>query len=63
VAQSAEELAGKVLRLLDDAALRSVVGCAGRRYVEEHFSWNHRIANLEEVYHGVIQNNGTALQG
>jgi sugar transferase (PEP-CTERM/EpsH1 system associated) len=63
VAQGAEELAGKVLRLLDDAALRSVVGRAGRRYVEEHFSWNHRIACLEEVYHGVIQNNGTTLQG
>jgi sugar transferase (PEP-CTERM/EpsH1 system associated) len=62
VAQEPDEFAEKVLRLLDDARLRQTVGEAGRKYVEQHFSWDRIVANLEEVYHGVIENNDTALQ-
>jgi glycosyltransferase involved in cell wall biosynthesis len=60
VAQEPVEFAGKVIQLLDDACLRQAVGESGRRYVEEHFSWDRLIAQLEEVYHGVIENHNTA---
>jgi len=63
VAQQPDEFADKAIRLLDDARLRQVVGESGRCYVEQHFSWDRLVTQLEEVYHGVIENNGTALQG
>ena len=34
-------LAGRLLRLLSDGALRDRMGCAGRRRVEEHYTWKH----------------------
>ncbi len=62
VAQEPDEFAEKVLRLLDDPHLRQSVGESGRNYVEQHYSWDRIVANLEEVYHGVIETNDTAFQ-
>jgi sugar transferase (PEP-CTERM/EpsH1 system associated) len=59
VAEEPAEFASKVIRLLDDACLRQVISAAGRRYVEQHRSWDHLVAQLEEVYHGVIKNDYT----
>jgi sugar transferase (PEP-CTERM/EpsH1 system associated) len=59
VAQEPQDFADKVIRLLDDARQRQIVGESGRCYVEQHFSWDRLVAQLEEVYHGVIENNGT----
>lgn len=63
VAQEPQEFARQVFRLLDDPHLRQSVGQCGRSYVERHFSWDHLVTQLEEVYHGVIENNGTIIQG
>jgi glycosyltransferase involved in cell wall biosynthesis len=41
-------LAGRLLRLLSDGALRDRMGCAGRRRVEEHYTWK-RIATLAAI--------------
>jgi glycosyltransferase involved in cell wall biosynthesis len=38
-------LAGRLLRLLSDGALRDRMGRAGRHRVEEHYTWKH-IATL-----------------
>ncbi len=43
--QDPKALAGRLLRLLSDGALRDRMGCAGRRRVEEHYTWKH-IATL-----------------
>jgi glycosyltransferase involved in cell wall biosynthesis len=63
VAYEPDEFAAKVVRLLDDAFLRQSVGKSGRSYVEQHFSWDRIVAQLEEVYHGVIENYDTAITG
>jgi sugar transferase (PEP-CTERM/EpsH1 system associated) len=63
VAQEPDDFADQAIRLLDNAHLRQAVGESGRRYVERHFSWDRLVTQLEEVYHGVIEINGTALQG
>jgi glycosyltransferase involved in cell wall biosynthesis len=63
VAQEPDEFAAKVIRLLDDACLRQVVAEAGRSYVVQHFSWDRLIERLEEVYYGVIENNGPTVSG
>lgn len=56
VANSSEELAGAILRLLDDPDQCARLGRNGRKYVEENHSWDAITANLEEVYHGIIPN-------
>lgn len=50
IADSVEEFARQVLRLLDDAALAVQLGAAGRRYVERHHDWNAVAAQLEGIY-------------
>jgi sugar transferase (PEP-CTERM/EpsH1 system associated) len=60
VAQEPVEFAGKVTQLLEDACLRQDMGGSGRLYVERFYSWDRIIAQLEEVYHGVIENHNAA---
>jgi len=60
VAQEPVEFAGKVTQLLEDACLRQVMGESGRLFVERFYSWDRIIAQLEEVYHGVIENHNAA---
>jgi glycogen synthase len=45
-----DELAAALRRLLDDPGAARAMGKAGRRRVEERFSWAHVAARTEEVY-------------
>jgi sugar transferase (PEP-CTERM/EpsH1 system associated) len=54
VAESAEEFATQVIRLLNDRELAARIGAAGRRYVEEHHDWNRLAARLEGVYQQAV---------
>jgi len=49
LAGDAEEFAAAVLRLLQDEPLREAMGQAGRRYVEQHHSWDAIAALYEQL--------------
>ncbi len=49
-----EELAGKILALLADTALRQRLGRQARELVCEHFSWEHIAQEQEAVYDRII---------
>ena len=63
VAKEPAEFAAKVIQLLEDTHLRQRMGESGRTYAEQHFSWDHIVGQLEEVYHGVVKNNHPAEAG
>ncbi|MER7458785.1 glycosyltransferase [Micromonospora sp. NPDC126480] len=46
-------LAGNIVRLLDDDALRDRLGRAARRHVEEHFDLRVQTSRLEKLYESV----------
>jgi glycosyltransferase involved in cell wall biosynthesis len=48
-ASSANEWIDTVLRLLGDEPMRRTLGVAGRRYVEEHFSWDSCLRPLDAL--------------
>jgi glycosyltransferase involved in cell wall biosynthesis len=48
------ELAGQVLRLIEEPDYQRQVGQAGRRYVEENHQWAKIAKVLEGVYHEVV---------
>ena len=50
IADGADAFAAALLRLLADRDLRIRLGAAGRRYVEEHHSWDAAASALEAVY-------------
>lgn len=50
VAGDARDFAGHVLRLLENRRLASEIGAAGRRYVEQHHSWDAAASRLETCY-------------
>ncbi len=50
-AESAEAVARAVARLLDDPALRTGLGAAGRRAVESHFNWDRVTRELVQLGH------------
>jgi spore coat protein SA len=50
-----EELAGKILALLADTALRQRLGRQGRELVCEHFSWEHIAQAQEGVYDVILE--------
>jgi glycosyltransferase involved in cell wall biosynthesis len=54
VANSPEELASTILRLVDDPDQCARLGLNGRKYVEENHCWDEIAAHLEEVYYGII---------
>ncbi len=47
-------LAGALRRLLDDPALRHRLGAAGRRKVEERYTWDHIVAAVANVYDALL---------
>ena len=53
-----EGLAAAIRKLLADPHLRARMGAAGRRRVQQLFTWDHSVARLEELYGKVVQ--GTA---
>jgi len=52
LANDAEALAGHVVRLIDDAALRASIGAAGRARVEEQFALPLLIERFTRLYRG-----------
>jgi glycosyltransferase involved in cell wall biosynthesis len=50
VADGAHEFAESVVALLENAELGAALGQAGRRYVENHHSWNDIASQLESIY-------------
>ena len=50
VADSAEEFAGAILRLLGDPELGKRLGAAGRQFVEDEYSWESAGQRLETLY-------------
>ena len=53
-ADDANAFAREVLALLADSARLNQIAQAGRRYVEQHHSWNAVAEQLETIYHGVL---------
>jgi len=49
-----EELAERIIQLLDDKVRRIQMGHAGRRRVEEHFSFSQRLLRIEEYYERIV---------
>jgi sugar transferase (PEP-CTERM/EpsH1 system associated) len=54
VADTPQAIAGAVMKMLDDDRLRSQIGQAGRRYVEDYHDWNRVAEKLETVYREAI---------
>jgi polysaccharide biosynthesis protein PslH len=50
VAEGATEFADTILALLDNSALRTRIGLAGREYVEQFHSWTAATEQLEQTY-------------
>lgn len=57
--QTPAAIAGAVVRLLDDAALRASYGAAGRKLVEREYSTASVARQLEGIYHEVIRQTAT----
>jgi starch synthase len=57
-AQFAKDLAARIVALLDDPATAKAMGEAGRKRVEEHFSWTAIAAQTIELYEGLIAAKG-----
>jgi len=51
-----EALAEALLRLLKDDKLSKRMGDAGRKRVEERFSWDRIVDELEKVYGSCLKN-------
>jgi glycosyltransferase involved in cell wall biosynthesis len=54
VADDAHTTAQQIAKLLTDARLREELGRAGRRFVEERYSWSHaleRVRSIEQNLH------------
>lgn len=53
-ATSADDFAAAILALLQSPARRAELGCAGRRFVESHHSWDSAAAQLTGIYTAAI---------
>ena len=49
-----QELAAKIMQLLEDRDLRLRLGQQGRAWVQEHFSWEKIARRQEEVYDEIV---------
>jgi glycosyltransferase involved in cell wall biosynthesis len=54
IADEPAGFAAAVLRLLDDAELRTRLGQSARQLAVRHFSWRAAAASLEDFYHHVV---------
>lgn len=54
LAETPEEFSSQIVRLLKDPSLRERLSRAGRRLVEERYTWQTSADRLEEVYLGSI---------
>lgn len=55
VGASHEEIAERILELLASPEKRTALGAAGRRYVEQHQTWESAVSQLERLYHQAIE--------
>lgn len=53
-----DDFSAEVLRLLDQAAVRQLLGEAGRRHAEEHFNWEALVRGHEAFYDTLLQRKG-----
>ena len=49
-------LADAIRKLLEDRELREKYGREGRKFVEQHFSWETIVKKLTEVYKNMLGN-------
>jgi glycosyltransferase involved in cell wall biosynthesis len=54
VRQRADEVAAAIVRLLDDASLRSAMGSAGSLKVAQRWEWDHVVDRLEAGYRAAL---------
>ena len=50
-----EELAEKILVLMNDNELRERMGKAGRKYAEKHFAIERCVDEIEKVYYSLCE--------
>jgi polysaccharide biosynthesis protein PslH len=55
IADSPEQFAAAVLKLLDDQAAAARLGAAGRAMVEQCYGWDSIVRRLEEIYESLRQ--------
>jgi len=60
IGETAPELARHVVAVLADESLRSRLGSAGRKYVEQHHDWAAVAARLESIYRDTLETMGVA---
>lgn len=51
----ARDISEKINRLLGDRELRMKIGAAGRKLVEEKYTWNKVVEKVEKVYREVVE--------
>lgn len=56
LADTPEEFAAQVIRLLKDNAARQSIGAAARRLVEENYSWRAVVRSFDEVLQKAVSN-------
>jgi len=47
-----DQVAGRIVQLLSNPALRSRMGGAGREWVQQHWSWGHQVSVLSKLLWG-----------
>jgi glycosyltransferase involved in cell wall biosynthesis len=57
-APACDELAGHVVRLLNDAPLRARMGCAARVFAEARFGEQRLVADIDRLYTSIAQRHG-----
>ena len=56
IADTPEDFASAVVRMLTDQSLQAVLSANGRKLAEERYDWNNALRNLGEVYATVGKN-------
>ena len=56
------DLGAAMKRFADDPGLRTSMGLAARKRVEEHFSWHRRTGQIEELYRQAIEASQSAAK-
>jgi glycosyltransferase involved in cell wall biosynthesis len=51
---NASQMADKIIRLIDDRALRQRLACAGRNYVVRYHTWHKNALKIEEIYGRIL---------
>jgi glycosyltransferase involved in cell wall biosynthesis len=62
VGEDSAGLAQAILTLLDEPQRRSAIAAAGRAYVETHHDWGDVAAQLEAIYHSLLDRHSTYQQ-